>query len=121
MKISTAHKKFADRLNDQTALEYPELYLGPNWKDVLNFWLYLDTLSREDFRLLNKRYWALDEDARVFARDNAYKAAEATIVHEYGNVAWFVTPIYASSHATLELIGSHNLESLKFLPLFLTT
>ncbi len=120
MKISTAHQKFADRLNNQTALEYPELYLGPNWKDVLNFWLYLDTLSREDFRLLNKRYYALDVDARVFARDNAFKAAEATIVHEYGNVAWFVTPIYVSSHATLELIGSHNLESLKFLPLFLT-
>jgi len=30
MKISTTHQRFVDLLNDQTALEYPERFLGPN-------------------------------------------------------------------------------------------
>jgi hypothetical protein len=124
MKISTTHKEFSDRLNDQTALEYPEHFLGPNWKDVLNFWIYLDTLSVEDFRLIINRFWDVCADARVSARDKAFKAAEATIGNDYTNMALSAAAAAdgpaGSSYATLDLIGSHKLESLKFLPLFLT-
>jgi hypothetical protein len=54
MKISTTHQRFVDLLNDQTALEYPERFLGPNWKDVLNFWIYLDTLSIKRLKSINE-------------------------------------------------------------------
>ena len=130
MKISTAHQIFADRLKDQTALECPERFLGPNWKDVLNFWIYLDTLSREDFDIVGKRYCALGgvDTLKSLTR----KAARDTIgyYYVYATSAWVVTPtltrIPASVgvtcvYVTLELIGSHNLESLTFLPLFLNS
>ena len=119
MKISKTHKKFADRLNNQTALEYPERSLGPNWEAVLNFWLYLDTLSVEERRIINWRYLDLDEDSRISAKTSAYEAAKDTIGNECKWAAWEVTPTFASAYATLELIGSHKLESLTFLPLFL--
>jgi hypothetical protein len=128
MKISKAHQIFADHLDNQNALEYPEPFLGPNWKDVLNFWLYLDTLSREDFDIVGKRYCALGRVdtlkslTRKAARDNI------CYYYVYATAAWVVTPtltcIPASVgvtcvYATLELIGSHNLETFTFLPLFL--
>ena len=115
MKISTAHQIFADRLKDQTALECPERFLGPNWKDVLNFWIYLDTLSDEEHEIVTNRYLDLEEDAR----NKAYQAAVSTIGNEYAFVAWDVPFTIGSSYATLDLISSHKLESLKFLPLFL--
>jgi hypothetical protein len=52
VKISRSHRRFALCLEDQTALEYPEDFLGPNWKDVLNFWIYLDTLSEEQIKIV---------------------------------------------------------------------
>jgi hypothetical protein len=119
MKISTTHKRFADHLDDQIALEYPARFLGPNWKNVLNFWIYLDTLSGEEFRLIFDRYWALDEDARVSAINNAHKAAEATIDIHYTYTTRGAALTLAPAYASLELIGSHKLESLNFLPLFL--
>jgi hypothetical protein len=91
----------------------------------LNFWFYLDTLSEEDFRLNYVRYWALDADSRVSAINNAWEAAEATICKYYAYEAWRADStyqlgtVYASGHATSELIGSHNLEAFTFLPLFL--
>jgi hypothetical protein len=114
MKISNSHQKFADRLKDQTALEYPEYFLGPNWKDVLNFWIYLDTLSREDFQIVVDRYYM----TKAFASWNAsLEAAKTTISLRYINAVG--TAWAGVNYATLELIASHNLESLKFLPLFL--
>jgi len=129
MKISTAHQRFADLLYHQTALEYiartlplgskntPEYFLGPNWKDVLNFWIYLDTLSAEDLWIVFNRYLALGCVDPL--KDLTRNAAENTIGEYYTLAAWNATPTVASAHATLELIGSHNLKSLKFLPLFL--
>jgi hypothetical protein len=114
MKISIPHHSFAERLNDQTALERPELFLGPNWKNVLNFWIYLDTLSVEDFRLIED---PLDVSNTI--RSLTWKAAEYTIGVKYAYEAWYAVPTTISDYATLELIASHNLESFKFLPLFL--
>jgi hypothetical protein len=119
MKISKTHQRLANRLNDQTALKYPERFLGPNWKNVLNFWIYLDTLSVEDFGIFVDCYYALDIDARISARDNAFKAAKDTIGRYYADAACGAAPRIASGYATRELIASHNLESLNLLPLFL--
>jgi hypothetical protein len=65
MKISKSHKYFANRLHrlrqitNQEDLTHPERYLGSNWEAVINFWLYLDTLSEEQFEIVEGRYLAL--------------------------------------------------------------
>ena len=117
MKISNTHKRFANRLDDQTSLEYPERFLGPNWKNVLNFWLYLDTLSGEKLNLIDILYISLDDLGTLMRF--SWKAAKGTIGYEYTDAAWAASAI-ASVYATLELIASHKLETLNFLPLFLT-
>ena len=117
MKISTTHQKFANDLNDQTALECPEYFLGPNWKDVLNFWLYLDTLHYEVLRLIDMRYYTLGEIGTL--KKLSWNVAKDTIGLKYADAAWHASPTLADGCATCELIGSHNLKSLNFLPLFL--
>jgi hypothetical protein len=133
MKISKTHQKFEYllRYSDhhvrrrQTTLEYPELFLGPNWKNVLNFWIYLDTLSDEKLNLsdeklnlIDRLYSSLDDlgTLKIFS----WKAAKDTIDNEYADAAWWATPTIVYGYATLELIASQELKSLKFLPLFLT-
>ena len=121
MKISSSHQKFADRLNNQTALEYPERFLGPNWKDVLNFWIYLDTLSREELDKVYEHHRGL-KDIHI-SRRLAWCAAKDTIGYDYTNAAAFAYYVNcynaAGCHATSELIGSHKLETLTFFPLFI--
>jgi len=46
MNYSRSHKAVAKYLNysydinDQDVLDYPEEYLGPNYKELLNYWFY---------------------------------------------------------------------------------
>lgn len=113
MKISTAHQKFAERLQKPDALENPQDYLGPNYLVVLNFWLYLDTLSEEQMKKCTKIYKSM----------KLINLPEATIEGSYD--AWSSTHTFlgiAAADATYELI---NLESLlqngytvKYIPLF---
>jgi hypothetical protein len=56
--ISKIHKRFLESLNNPRVLENPEEFLGPNYKEVLNFWLILDELSEEQLRVVKERYWA---------------------------------------------------------------
>jgi len=120
VKISTTHQKFADQLGDQTALEYPERFLGPNWKDFLNFWIYLDTLSAEKRKIVSKRYSALADTSVISLTHGSHwvltwNAAQDIIGNE---CVWSAFRVIGSS-VNIELIASHKLESLKFLPLFL--
>jgi hypothetical protein len=64
MTYSKIHQNFSQRLNQPDALTDPEKYLGPNWKDVLNFWIYLDSLSEHEREAIVERYYALDDDVR---------------------------------------------------------
>jgi carbohydrate-binding DOMON domain-containing protein len=113
---SKTHQRFADELETQRALEYPEEFLGPNWKDVLNFWWFLDGLSEDQWEIVRQRDWALDADAAydAAADDAARDAAWDAAGYAYGG---------ATGYATLELIGSHRLleqgKPITFLPLFL--
>jgi hypothetical protein len=60
MNYSERHKGFANSLtlyysiNKQDVLDYPEKYLGPNYKEVLNWWFYCDSLSHEQLVV----YWS---------------------------------------------------------------
>jgi hypothetical protein len=131
MTYSKTHQRFADRLNNQRALEHPEDYLGPNWKDVLNFWWFLDDLSKDQWKIVKGRYRALGYEARDAARFAARDAAGAAAYYAAAAAAWKAArdaagDAYggaAAAYATSELIGSHRLleqgKSPTFLPLFL--
>ena len=119
MKISTTYQRFADFLDNLTNLEYPERFLGPNWKNVLNFWIYLDTLNDDERILINDRFLVLEYFTRLDAQKSVEIAAYGIIPLRYVYAA-FDAPIgLAAGNATYELIGSHKLDTFTFLPLFL--
>jgi hypothetical protein len=88
IKISKTHKRFSELLNQPDALTNPEKYLGPNWEDVLNFWIYLDTLSDKEKEEMAQSYWALDEEVRVSAIDTARDAAGEVVGLRFRYAAW---------------------------------
>jgi hypothetical protein len=114
MTYSKIHKLFSNYLEQPDALTNPEKYLGPNWQDVLNFWIYLDSLSdQEKEELWQRFYWALDEEVRNSAFDVAMDAAEEVVGREFRDEAWdaadVVTGWWVFGDATLELIAHHKL------------
>jgi hypothetical protein len=123
-KISKIHQAFSEELNKPEALTNPEKYLGPNWEDVLNFWIYVDTLSDEERKEMSDRYWELDNvvlDSSYFAARNA---AEEVVGEDFRYAAWlaawFVTGRrVVFGNATEELIGYHKLLEQGKLPLAL--
>jgi hypothetical protein len=123
MKISERHQCFSKVLHNQRALSHPDEFLGPNWKDVLNFWIYLDTLSTEQLEMANSSYWALDMKDRQNALNLAWAAASNVTSELILDSVWWCFPDSASRAATPELMGAHKLleqgESLTFAPFFL--
>jgi hypothetical protein len=123
MKISKRHQCFSKVLNNQRALSHPDEFLGPNWRDVLNFWLYIDTLSTEQLEMANSSYLALDMKYRQYAVNLAWNtASEVTRRHILDSV-WWCFPDSASRAATPELMGAHKIleqgKSLTFVPVLL--
>lgn len=54
--ISARHKFFSDHLIDSNVLTNPEKYFGPNYKTLLNFWIYWETLtSGEKINVLDRQ------------------------------------------------------------------
>ena len=109
MKISRSHQRFANRLRNQRALQNPEEFLGPNWKDVLNFWIYLDILSNEQFGKVSDLYWALARADRNYAVDLANNAACEVTNYDISHHAYMSAPGWAGGNATRELIGAHKI------------
>ncbi len=110
MTYSKIHKRFSKRLNKPEALTNPEKYLGPNYQDVLNFWIYLDTLSKQEREEMNDCYLALDNIVRNSAFVVARYAAKEVVGEEFNFEAWRsaydVTGKWTVfGDATLELIG----------------
>ena len=56
-------------INKQDVLEHPEKYLGPNYKEVLNFWFYDESLSIEQGEVYWDRRDKLGRETRVKAYD----------------------------------------------------
>ncbi len=139
MKISKIHQEFSERLNEQKVLTNPEEFLGPNWKEVLDFWLYIDTLSGVEREKIIKSYVALDHAVAKSARYASWNSAREVDGDEVRNASWWaaldvsnfsisrdVTSVFRDAtielfaHATMELIAHHKLleqrKSLVFLP-----
>jgi hypothetical protein len=108
MKISKIHQAFSERLKNPDVLTNPEKYLGPNWEDVLNFWIYVDTLSDEEKKEIDERYWALDfivkYSTNYVARDAAKVVVGKDLLAACCVMGWVVF-----RHATLELFVHHKL------------
>jgi hypothetical protein len=127
MTYSKIHQAFSNYLEQPDALTNPANYLGPNWEDVLNFWIYLDTLSDREKKEIGQRYWDLDNIVRLSAFDTARNAAEEVVGEEFSDAAWdaadVVTGWWVFCYATWELIGHHKLleqgKTPTFLPLCL--
>jgi hypothetical protein len=129
--ISKTHQKFSRRLENPRVLENPEEFLGENFKAVLNFWLILDDLSKEQLSVVEERYWAFyNENLSEWykATDLAYFASIEAIGKGYTIVAsWAalgVTNSLAAHWATEELISMHKIledhqQPLTFFPMFL--
>lgn len=127
---STTHQKYASNMANDDILTHPEDFLGPNYKAVLNFWMFLDSLSVEQWKEVEKR----DGDMEVHIVENASEDAAESVRKMFpifltGQNSRFDL-FYGSNNgapdttwdATLELIGMNNLleegKSLTFVPLF---
>ncbi len=129
--ISKSHKRFSERLRNPRVLENPEEFLGENFETVLNFWLILDDLSEEQWRVVEERYDALyrENHSEWFISANLVWVASKKVVDEdyvdyAGCAAYDVTNSSAADWATMELIGMHKIledhqKPLTFFPMFL--
>ena len=113
MKISKAHKRFSERLENPRVLTNPEEFLGPNYKAVLNFWMILDELSEDQLKNIHSCYldfsiYQLSEWRK--AVNEAIKASEETIGRDFADKAAdaaYVVYGWAAYRATRELIGMY--------------
>jgi hypothetical protein len=100
MIYSECHKEVASRLNRyhniniQDVLDHPENYLGPNYKELLNYWFYWYSLSSEQWDV----YWDMEDSLHYETRKKAEELAKEVIDPRFVN---YLYPI------ELELIASH--------------
>ena len=107
----------------------PEKELGPNYETVLNFWLFLETLSADQISIIAEKYKKC-ERVNGLHMDHTCKQVEKVILNEkelwfriYGSI--YFTEIdskIAITWATHELIAMHefiaNGEQIHIIPLF---
>jgi hypothetical protein len=127
MKISKTHKKFAIYLYfyydvpKQDALNHPEYYLGPNWEAVLNSWLYLDTLSKDQLSVVYGKSLLLSNEEWCIAYNKSFNAARATIKYNGKAKApkyYELSKCTEARVTTLELIGLEKLLGQNYKPVF---
>jgi hypothetical protein len=130
MKISKTHEEFAHRLNTRrdSARYRPSYYLGPNWEAVINFWLYLDTLTEGRLIDIHDRRFDLHEEELMPAwckvRDVALSIT--IYVHIAGDSSshtvggnYDVRGVRIAAYlATYELIGLERLLDQGYKPVF---
>jgi hypothetical protein len=124
LAISKIHKKFSKYLKQPEALTDPEKYLGLNYQDVLNFWIYIDSLSEQKKNKMNKQCLALNDDVRESAGHGARNAAEEVVGLKFKTEAWYAAYSVTGrrvvfSYATWEIIGHHKILEQNKTPTFL--
>jgi hypothetical protein len=104
MNYSKTHKWFASNLtcirniNEQDVLDHPENYLGPNYKELLNFWFYRDSLSAKQWNVYWDRVDSLNNETRDMAHSTIEELAEEVIDPRF---------VEYLSNITRELIAAH--------------
>jgi hypothetical protein len=109
---SKAHQRLSNYLENPEVLTNPQKFLGPNYQAVLRWWLYEESLTREQRGELWRRYVAIDDDTRDRAWELASDAAIEVIGEVNRRAVWFVAPY--PQVITFELIA--NLDDPFFLP-----
>jgi hypothetical protein len=118
MKISKAHQRLSDNLKNLEVLTNPEQFLGPNCETVLRYWLYWESLTREQKDELVRRYNAIDYDTRNLAWNLARMASNEVIGRDNRREVYYAS---TDPPLTYELISMHLLfergHQLTFVPL----
>jgi hypothetical protein len=129
--ISKIHQEFSRRLNNPRVLTNPEEFLGENYESVLNFWLILDELSEEQWRVVKERdgvffYENPSECVKAvnLARDDSYDVLGWDYADKAGRSVYDDTKSNAACWATRELIAMYKIledhqKPLTFFPMFL--
>lgn len=131
MKYSTTHLRLSNNLNSPDVLTDPQDFLGPNYKTVLNFWTYLDSLSSEQLTRVGEIALSaqIDWDNFIEIRDEAestigldflVSVCEVNCSDIVEHLDEYITE--AISMATEEIIGMHKIfeknNSLLYVPMF---
>lgn len=106
------HKQISEELNDPEVLTSPEKYFGPNYKTLINFWIYWDSLSltqRCDYQdLLNSLSYNIWNQAYHEARRSSEKVENCAV----SLLCW---------EMEMEMVGMHIIldegKPLTFIPL----
>ena len=127
--ISKSHKLFSERLQDPRVLTNPEEFLGPNYRAVLNFWLFIQDLTKDQCMTIYFRergFYFNQHPEWNRAAIEAHDASNETIgseFAEYADVSAWAVYGNAARWATRELIGMHKIlnqnNSLTFFQMFL--
>jgi hypothetical protein len=132
MKISKIHQEFSAQLQflynvpKQDVLTHPENFLGPNWEVVINFWLYIDTLTQGQLLVVKQRFRSLSRNEQIIAQDKAWNSVVDIAEHcgiaglSAFNVVFWVNNAASNvaKYATLELIGLDKLLAEGHQPVF---
>ena len=68
--ISNRHRAISDRERNLEILSDPEKYFGPNYKILLNAWIYVETLPSNWSEKYQLQWEALPEHIHSFQRQN---------------------------------------------------
>lgn len=105
------------RLCDQSTDEFiqdPEKYIGPNWKAVINFWVFHDNLTEEQYKEVNRRY--VDGKFYIFSTDKIRTYCDRFISTKLS------FRFNSEEYATREIIAFDELlndgEEIKFLKIY---
>lgn len=110
--ISARHRSLSECLQKQDVLINPELYLGPNYKTLLNYWIFMESLKYEQVWNYNRKCVAIDFETHLGASRMATTSSK-NIIGE--------TKIYTFDSIEREIIAAHIIidsgKTLSFIPL----
>jgi hypothetical protein len=136
MNYSKTQRRFSVEIDDVDVLVNPQSYFGPNYKTVLNFWTYLDSLTEEQIREVENRInilnlWNIGPDniknrcteSTLYAVDKSFENTSDKNVFIVGECFGDSDYEYAAAIGTCEIIAMDKIfqdqgKSLTFVPLF---
>jgi hypothetical protein len=76
MNYSNLHQGVPNKLQSSEVSTEPQNFLGPNYQSVLDFWVLLDTLTKQQWIQVIDRYNALEDSTKVDGGESAWYAAQ---------------------------------------------